>query len=226
LVVLIFVFILFFGAIPAFGQIELAFEPNRGQADSNVRFLTRGKHYGLFLTPDEAILRFTSPKAAVVRMKFPGQKPNPRIEGMEPLGGTTNYLIGSGTSGITEIPHYNKVRYDDVYSGIDVVYYGNQRHLEYDFVVRPGSDPSQIRVAFEGTHDMAIDANGDLILKTDAEPLIQKKPRVYQEIDGREKGVDAAYVISGGPNGTVETAKAQSPTSFAVSGDDLVYRIK
>lgn len=204
----IIVFILFLVVIPAraasdinpvFGRLELAFEPNQGQADSKVKFLSRGKGYGLFLTPDEAVIRFAAPKPSAVRMKFHGQKRNPRVEGLEPLVGASNYLIGAQRSAHrTNVPRYKKVRYVDVYPGIDVVYYGNQRLLEYDFIVRPGADPGKIRIAFSGAEHLTIGEGGDLILKTRAGEMVQRKPRVFQQFDGREKVVDAAYVISGG----------------------------
>src|SRR5262249_7236166 len=92
---------------------------------------------------------------------------------------------------------YKKVRYSDIYPGIDVEYHGNGRMLEYDFVLKPGADPDKIRIAFSGVHGTSLDASGDLILKTDADRIVQKKPHVYQEIDGREKIVEAAYLIRG-----------------------------
>jgi hypothetical protein len=206
--VLILVLILLFTAMPAtaapegkpsYGNIELAFEPNRGQADPNVKFLTRGSRAGLLLTSDDAILRLAGSEPVEVRMKFPGRNRKSRIEGIEPLIGRTNYLIGPASeSAPTDIPHYKKVRYYDVYPGIDVVYYGNNRLLEYDFIVKPGADPKKIRIAFSGARAMHINPAGDLVIGTGADPIVQKKPRVYQQIDGAQQAVDAAYVMSSG----------------------------
>lgn len=204
---LFIVLILFWGVVPAhagsqidhvWGKIDLAFEANQGQTDPEVKFLSRGGRYSLFLTADEAVLRFTSPKPAVVRMKLAGRQRSGRIEGIDPLIGATHYLVGAtGRFPRTNVPSYKKVRYFDVYPGIDVVYYGNQRLLEHDFIVKPGADPSEIRVAFEGIHEMALDKNGDLLLKSDADDIYLKKPRVYQDIGGVKKDVQASYVING-----------------------------
>src|SRR5436190_10513811 len=142
-------------------------------------------------------MRFTSPKSSVIRMNFLGHNRKARVDGIDALGGTTNYLLGNGSSQQTNVPSYKKVRYSAVYPGIDVEYHGNGSLLEYDFVVQPGSNPGKIRIGFSGVRGKSVNASGDLVLKTDAEPVIQKKPRVYQNIDGREKIVDGAYTISG-----------------------------
>src|SRR5262249_48880607 len=140
---------------------------------------------------------FAKPKPSEIRMKLAGRNRNARIEGVERLSSTTNYLLGDGSSQHTNIPSYRKVRYSDVYPGIDVEYHGNGRLLEYDFIVQPGSSPERIRLNLACIHCTSVDSSGDLILKTDGDPVVQKKPRAYQNIDGREKVVDASYVIAG-----------------------------
>ena len=203
---IVLAFFLLLGAVPAYaatgvdqviGKIDLAFERNEGQFDSNVKFLARAPGYSLFLTENEAVMRFSAPKSSVVRMRFLGQQRNALVEALDPLPGRTNYLSGNGSPQATNIRSFKKVRYAEIYPGIDVEYHGNGRLLEYDFVVRPGSDPAKIRIGFSGVRGMSVDASGDLILKTDADPIVQKKPHVYQEIGGREQVVDAAYVIRG-----------------------------
>jgi Beta-propeller repeat len=185
------------GVDEVFGKLSLGFERNEGQADPKVKFLARARGYSISLTGNETVMRFTGPKTAAVRMKFVGQQRNALVEGVDALPGTTNYLLGSGASNRTNIKSYKKVRYSDIYPGIDVEYRGNGRILEYDFVVKPGADPDKIRIAFSGVRGTSIDRSGDLILKTDADPIVQKKPHVYQEVDGQEKIVEAAYVIRG-----------------------------
>src|SRR5262249_52363947 len=85
-----------------------------------------------------------------------------------------------------------------VYPGIDVEYHANGRRLEYDFVVQPGSNPDKIRIGFSGTRGTFVNSSGDLVLKTDSGDLVQKKPLVYQEIDGDRRVVDATYVVGRG----------------------------
>ena len=148
-----------------YGRLPLHFEENRGQTDARVRFLSRGSGYALFLTRDEAVLqlRKADPGPAgirnpqlgppvTLRMRLAGANPNAEARGVEDLPGKANYLIGNDPSRWrTGIPTYARVLYRNVYAGVDLVYYGNQRQLEHDFVVAPGADPKQIRLAVEGS---------------------------------------------------------------------------
>src|SRR5688572_7456625 len=125
------------GADQILQKVDLAFERNQGQVDPQVQFLARGQGYGLFLTKNEAVMRFTTPKSAVVRMRFPGQQQNVKVEGLHVLDRTTNYLLGDRSSQRPGILSYKKVRYSEVYAGIDLEYHGNGKLLEYDFIVKP-----------------------------------------------------------------------------------------
>jgi Beta-propeller repeat len=185
------------GVNPVFGKVDLSFEHNEGQVDPKVKFLARGQGFSLFLTSDEAVMRFSTPQSSVIRATFPGQNKDTRVEGVDPLSRTTNYLSGNGLFQRTGIRSYTRVRYSEVYPGIDLEYHGNAQLLEYDFIVKPGFNPDKIRVAFSGVRGASIDSSGDLILKTDTDSLVQKKPHVYQRIDGREQTIDAAYVVTG-----------------------------
>ena len=208
----------------SFGRLPLQFEVNRGQVDPRVRYLTRGRGSTLFLTDDEAVWVLSRHEkvpdsetknpldrrdrnnrnegeriSSVVRMRFEGSKPKPRLEGLDRLPGYVNYFIGSDPrKWRTDVPTFRKVKVEDVYAGIDLLYYGNQRQVEYDFVVKPGVDPSVIRVAFSGADRMATDASGDLIVSTAAGDLRMKSPLVYQERDGQRELVAAAYVVRPG----------------------------
>jgi pimeloyl-ACP methyl ester carboxylesterase len=204
-----------------YGKLPLSFEKNQGQTDKKVGFLSRGGGYTLFLTPDEAVFALRSPsgndgpddrqndalqvsrpeelkraKGAVIRMKFSGANPAPVISGEERLQGTSNYFIGNDPSKWrTRISKYAKVRYREVYPGIDLVFYGNQRRLEYDFVVSPGSDPSKIRLEFQGVEEVILDENGNLVLRLKDGEVIQHAPVIYQEVDGKRVDVAGGYWI-------------------------------
>src|SRR5438309_1446633 len=170
----------------AYGSVPLYFEANRGQTDPQVNFLARGADRVVFLTPTEAVLvlptandprkaeregarasrgRPEDRTATVLRMRFAGANPTPRVTGLEPLPGTANYFIGNDRAKWhTNVPLYARVQYEDVYPGIDLSFYGTprgdqagvsrahggQQQLEYDFVVRPGADPSTIALVFQG----------------------------------------------------------------------------
>jgi len=186
-----------------YGQLPLSFEANVGQADPQIDFISRGSGYVLFLTPREAVLSLRaarndheSASSAVLRMKFVGSEANPRVVAHEELPGKVNYLIGKDSKQWrTGVSTYAKVAYENLYPGVDLVYYGNQRQLEYDFVVRPGTDPQIIALSFEGAAELKVDAQGELVLHTGDGELRQRKPVIYQEVDGVRREVDGSYKL-------------------------------
>jgi hypothetical protein len=144
---------------------------------------------------------------SVVQMKFEGADSQAEMVGLDPLPGIVNYFIGDDPSKWrTNIPTYQKIGYKDLYPGIDLVYYGNQGHLEYDLVVAPGADPTQIMLAFDGAEQIAVDELGDLVLilprsatETAGEATLRlHKPVVYQKDERGEKHLlDGNYVLRG-----------------------------
>jgi uncharacterized repeat protein (TIGR01451 family) len=194
--------------IESYGKLPIGFEINRGQTNSAIKFLARGKGYGLFLTSTGAVLRFLHseqadkvtdpdrPNIGTLNMRFTGARSISHPVGLDPLSAKSNYFIGNKRSGWhTNVPLYSKVRYENIYPGIDLVYYGNQRELEYDLIVAPGKSPSLIRMKFEGTEKISVDTNGDLSLTKDSATIRHRRPFVYQEIEGVRHEVEAAYVI-------------------------------
>src|SRR6266566_2952286 len=207
----------------AYGKLPLSFEANQGQFGPKVKFASRNRGYSLFLTPTEAVLSLrddradaeptaagqaaaagkavsqaSGPASALVRMKLAGSNADPRISGLEQQPGAVNYFVGNDPKKWrTKIPTYAKVRYENVYPGIDVVYYGNQGHLEYDFVVRPGADPKSIRFGLEGGGALKLDAQGDLVLGETGREIRFRKPSLYQEQGGKKTHVPGRYVLLG-----------------------------
>src|SRR5207249_475109 len=138
---------------------------------------------------------------AWLRIQLAGANSGLRAFGEEPLPTRVNYLLGNDPAQWRrDVPTFAKVRYPDVYPGVDLIYYGNQRQLEYDFVVAPGANPEKIAMRLEGSDGIEIDADGDLILHMAGADLRQHKPRVYQEMNGRRREIEARYVFrnSGG----------------------------
>jgi len=181
-----------------YGQLPLAFEANQGQSDGQVKFLARGEGYSLFLTATEAVLslRAPAPSSTVVRMRLVDANAQPTLTGLDPLAGTSNYLIGNDSDRWRrDVPTYARVKYASVYPGIDLVYYGKQRQLEYDFVVGPNADPSRVALAFDGVDTLSIDPEGNLILQTAHGALTQQKPVLYQDVGGRRHLVDGRYEL-------------------------------
>jgi hypothetical protein len=181
-------------------KLPLAFEPNLGQTDARVKYVARAKGYTAFLTENETVLSIKgSAKGSapgVLRMNMPNARPATRLETSDPQVARSNYLKGDRSKWITDVANYGRVTAKEVYPGIDVAYHGNQRTLEYDFVVKPGADSNQIRVAYEGSSRFALDAAGNLELETAAGRTLAQKPIAYQTIHGVRKPVKSEYVLT------------------------------
>jgi Beta-propeller repeat len=211
-----------------YGKLPLHFEANRGQTDKDVHFLSRGAGYSLYLTAGEAVVVLTKPnpdakrdvrgtkarpnakapvKSVALRMSLVGAAHKPLVSGLEEQPGKANYFIGSDPARWrTKVPTYAKVQYREVYPGIDLVYYGNQRQLEYDFVVAPGADPKKIVLDFKGADKLEIETQGDLVLHAAGGHIRQHKPVIYQEIEGVLRKIDGGYVLKDGTHVGFEIA--------------------
>jgi uncharacterized protein (TIGR03437 family) len=197
--------------LPAFGDTRLAgaygnppisFEVNCGQADARVNFLAHGGGYALLLTPTQATLGLIAPfrQAHPVRttMTLIGGNLDAHSEGLELLPGVSNYLMGNDPAKWrTKVVNYAKVKYREIYPGVDLIYYGNQQQLEFDFVVHPGANPNIIRLAFAGIDKMRLDPTGDLIMGVSGGEIRQHKPVVYQEQGGVRQAIEGHYVRIG-----------------------------
>jgi len=174
------------------------FEPNRGQADAKAHFIARSPQLradvrddGVDLTPARA-----EGPAATARLRFANARRGGTFEARERAEGHANYLVGNDPSRwLRDLPYYKQLRYADLYEGIDLVYYSRDGDLEYDFVVKPGADPSRIRMKLAGKHTPRIDAAGDLLLDGAEGALRLHKPVLYQHIDGEKKTLEGSYVL-------------------------------
>jgi len=192
----------------SYSRIPLSFEANHGQADKRVKFTSRGSGYSLALAPTTFTLAVahnknkeksatrSSASTSVLQTTLLGANAAAELTGVEQIITRTNYFVGSDPrKWKTNVPNYAKVKYSGVYPGVDLVFYGNQNLLEYDFTVSPGVDPGVIALGFEGVTDMRVDEKGDLILRTEAGEVRQSKPVVYQQIDGARQNIPASYLI-------------------------------
>jgi hypothetical protein len=204
-----------------YGTLPLSFEANQGQADPRVKFLARGSGYRLFLTATEAVLSLQQPTllagkesssaysrpgsmrgmastGAVLVMRLVNANPTPEVIGRGLLPGKSNYFIGNNPNRwVTNVTTYDGVCYRNVYPGVDLVHYGIQGQLEYDFVLAPGRDPGLIVLDFEGASDFTVTAAGDLVLETPAGQVCQRAPFVYQDKGGCRHEVGGRYVRAG-----------------------------
>ena len=187
-----------------YGRVPLSFEANQGQTASEVQFLSRGSGYTLFLTPTNAVFSLQrkladsqkSPAIDVLRMELKGANPTATVEARDELPGKSNYFVGNDPNNWrVDVATFAKVNYSDVYKGVDLVYYGNQRQLEYDFVVAPNADASQIRWAIPATDKAELDEAGGLVLHVNGSDVQMKKPVVYQTVGGERREIAASYSI-------------------------------
>ena len=138
----------------------------------------------------------SSKAKAVVRMELVGANPTAHAFGFDDLPGRTNYFLGNDPKKWhTNIPTYAKVKYQNIYPGVDLVYRGSQKRLEYDFIVSPGCDPSRISLELNGADRISIDAEGDLVLQIRAGVLRLRKPVIYELVNGRRRSVSGSFVI-------------------------------
>ena len=189
--------------------LPLVFEPNRGQAnldpsDPRVQFVKHGSRYGMVLGTEGAILNLISggrstgtSHSQTLQMKLAGANATASLSGVEPLPGKSNYFIGSDPAKWrTGIPQFARVHYENVYPGIDLVFYGKQGHLEYDFQVAAGADPSQAELEIIGAKELEL-KNGSLVIAVENGSVQFDAPKLYQEIDGRKQSVEGAFVLRG-----------------------------
>ena len=193
----------------------LTLEANQGQTGSPVKFLSRGKGYSAFLTAGGMVLSLRPAKAAArptaslaannksqksvnttLQFKLVGAAQNPAVVGEDPQPGKVNYFIGRDPAKWhTNVPTYARVRYKNVYPGIDLVYYGSHQQLEYDFAISPGADPGRIQFEVTGASQTELDVEGNLVLQTSSGELHFQSPVVYQEFNGARVPVSGAYVM-------------------------------
>jgi uncharacterized repeat protein (TIGR01451 family) len=193
-------------------RLPLMFEPNQGQAnldpsDTRARFIARGSGYTLFLGTEGAIvsLRSTERDKAPKRgefssfqMKLARANPKASLTATDLLPAKSNYLLGNDPAKWRSgIPQYARVRYENIYPGISLVFYGNQGRLEYDLQVAPGADPAQAELEFDGAKSLEL-KDGALLVKGASGHARVEAPRVYQLIAGRQQPVEGEFVLRGG----------------------------
>ncbi len=175
--------------------LPLSFEVNEGQTDPAVKFLARGRGFALFLTSEGARLR-SSVANAVLGLSLVGPNPAARVEGQDKLTGNSHYFLGHDPAKWrTNVSRYARVKYRDIYPGIDLVFYGNRGSLEYDLLVAPGADVGRIQLRLDGARAERVDANGDLIARSLNAEVRQLRPVVYQDWEDGRHFLTGRYVL-------------------------------
>ncbi len=211
--------------LEAYGKLPLSFEENIGQTAREVRYVAHGGSYELFLTPQEAVMalrpsshldfsprhRFATLRAlrearrnarqteqmTALGLQLEGSNPQPQITGVDPLPGKVNYFIGNDpTKWQTDVHTFAQVKYAGVYPGIDLIFYGKENHLEYDFIVGPGANPAAIALKVNGARRMRIDSRGDVVVSVRGGEVRLQKPSIYQQVNGKRREVAGSYTIA------------------------------
>lgn len=202
-------------AAGSYGDLPLSFEVNRGQVDSRVKFLSRGRGYNLYLTAKEAVMALhasgsaspenvnrrstaTNVQSSLLRMNFVGASDTTDIVASDELPGKSNYFIGrDAKKWRLNVPAYSRATYKGAYPGVDIMFYGQGGRLEYDFIVAPGASFKPVRISFEGARRVSVNESGDLIIETPAGEVRQRKPSIYQQSGDKRLEVKGGYVIAG-----------------------------
>ncbi len=207
------------------GNLPLAFEANQGQTDPQVKYMARGNGYTVFLTANDTVFALQSsakegsakatitqvkgkqplgrvqPVAAArdvaaIRMHLVGGNQKPQIAAADQLPGHSNYFIGNDRSQWhSNVTQYARVSYRDVYPGVDMTSHGEQKQLEFDFIVAPNASAAPIRLGVSGAKRVATDDSGNLVLASSAGDVLLRKPVAYQQQDGARQPVDARFVM-------------------------------
>ncbi len=196
------------GLAQAYGKLPLHFEPNVGQAPGGVRYLARTPGATILLMDTEAVIQVRAKeavgseasakgrevKAAVVRMRLAGASRPRKVEKLDRLPGTSNYFLGANPRRWQkDIPQYRRLRYETVYSGVDVVYSGTGQQFRFDFELAAGSDPSKVALQFEGMDRLRIAESGELLLETAVGEVRLAQPVVYQEGKQGRETIEAGF---------------------------------
>jgi len=180
------------------GNLPLWFEASHGQAGNTTQFVAHGRdaEFSITATGAEFSLRQANGQPSTAWMTFVGAGTGLQPAGESALDGKINYLFGNNPAQWQSgVPTFAKVRLDQVYPGINVVYYGNQERLEYDLDLAAGVSPETIAIRFDGAEKLSINSAGELVIQLNGGQIIQHQPVAYQTISGERHTVQAGYKL-------------------------------
>ncbi len=178
-------------------KLPVFFEANRGQLPPGIRY--QSVHSTARVSFGDRQVVLSLPPGNSLRIDLIGSDEKVRPKAENKIAGKKNYFLGNDPlKWLTDIPLYERIRYARIYPGIDLLYYGRQRRLEYDFVVTPGADPRQIQIAFQGTMGMRLDDRGDLILEWLGGEVRFQRPSIYQIASSGRREIPGGFRIRKG----------------------------
>src|SRR5438270_183634 len=220
-------------------HLPATFEANRGKTDARVKFLSRGAGFTLFLTDEGAVLSFrggaphdeiisrngltlnrasrnAKTDSGVIRIHLVGSNVKAHPIGQNELASKSNYLIGAEDNWITNVPHYSRVEYANLYPGIDVIYRGSQERIESDVVVGPGADHNQIRFEVNGAEPLQRDENGELLVRAVSGEVRLTKPTAYQVTNKRRTEIASSFRLIDNNHFTFDVGKYDSNEALII----------
>lgn len=231
-------------------SMPLSFTVNQGQWDDKVQFKANAGRATMWFASDGVYYQFTrtfelkysairniqtlndiegqhnqpeSAETMLIKASFVGANPNPKMVGVDMMEYKCNYFIGNDESKwATDVPNYSAVMYEQIYEGIDLKYYGNGKQMEYDFIVSPGADFSQIRIRYEGAESISINENGELVVATIWGEVVEKPPVIYQVENNNRISIEGTYLLQDENSFSFELS-AYNPALSLVIDPILVY---
>ncbi len=200
--------------------LPLRFEENRGR-DSHLdaRYIARAQNFSLSLASSANWLEYrdaNGAKTASVYTRLVGANPATRLEAADRLPGVANYFLGSGGEWRSDVTGFGQVRYGGVYPGIDLVFHGEERRLEYDFIVAPHADPRAIQLELSGQLGMRVEDGGDLVIDTQAGEIRWKKPEIYQDANGVRRAIEGHFRVANSRTVRFEVASYDSTRTLVI----------
>ncbi len=201
--------------VQGYGQMPLRFEQNIGQADPQARYLSGGSGYTMYFLPTELALaldletnqiakghqpfpKHGGHKFGLVHIQMEGANTGTLISSEQTLPEKFNYLIGNDpTQWRTNVSVFGRVRYQDIYPGIDLTFYGNQSHLEYDFEIAPHANPKAIRLKLAGADHIAVEPDGSLAFSVQGRTTCFGRPAIYQTVNGVRHDIAGGWRLKG-----------------------------
>lgn len=223
-------------AAEGYGRLPLFFIENQGQVDSQVKYFTRGQGHAIFFTSEGAALNLSrssgegkggrkGKSSAAVQLRPLGMRSGVEIVAADPLEGKVNYYQGSDPGKWrTDVPTYGSILYREAYPGIDLKFYGAGKQLEYDLIVKPGADPRQVKFRYQGIKSLKVTQEGDLtVTLPDGGKLVQKKPVIYQDINGQRVSRDGKFRLLGNRGYGFQLASYDAHYPLIIDPVNLVF---
>ena len=225
-----------------YSKLPVYFICNSGQFDPKVKFYVKKPSQTLYFTEEGIIFDFlrwkmqklkdgaslkrfdqnTGRKAErlVFELKFQNPLNQVAIEGIERQDSKINYLIGNDISKWkTGVPTYKGIVYKGIYKNIDLRVFGNNKDIEYEFIVNPGGNPNDILLTYEGIESLTRNKEGELLIKTIFGEFKETRPYIYQE-KNEKRVVEGDFEIRISPN---QTQTQEFSYGFQITSYDPSY---